>query len=48
MQLIKRSFRPEQVRELSLIVLIALILLFFSSQIEVTSVRASLTVSPVM
>ena len=34
MQLIKRSFRPEQVRELSLIVLIALILLFFSSQIE--------------
>ena len=34
MQFIKRSFRPEQVRELSLIVLIALILLFFSSQIE--------------
>ncbi|HXD08662.1 MAG TPA: ABC transporter permease [Anaerolineales bacterium] len=34
MQFIKRSFRPEQIRELSLIVLIALIIMFFSSQIE--------------
>src|SRR5215510_11106201 len=34
MQKTKRYFHPEQVRELSLIVLIMLILLFFSSQIE--------------
>jgi len=34
MQQVKRYFQPEQVRELSLIALIALILLFFSSQIE--------------
>lgn len=34
MQNLKRYFHPEQVRELSLIVLIALILLFFSSQIK--------------
>jgi rhamnose transport system permease protein len=31
---LKRYLRPEQLRELSLVVLIALILLFFSSQIE--------------
>src|SRR5215467_7714903 len=34
MQKTKRYFHPEQVRELSLIVLIVLILLFFGSQIE--------------
>lgn len=31
---LKRSFRPEQLRELSLVALIVLIFLFFSSQIE--------------
>src|SRR3990172_6261094 len=31
---LKQYFRPEQLRELSLIVLIALIFLFFGSQIE--------------
>jgi rhamnose transport system permease protein len=34
MELLRRYFRPEQFRELSLIVLIVLIFLFFSSQIE--------------
>jgi len=34
MQQLKRYFHPEQVRELSLVALIALILLFFGSQIE--------------
>lgn len=34
MELLKRHFRPEQLRELSLILLIVLIFLFFGSQIE--------------
>jgi rhamnose transport system permease protein len=34
MKQLKRYFRPEQLRELSLVALITLILLFFSSQIE--------------
>lgn len=34
MELVRRYFRPEQLRELSLLFLIALIFLFFSTQIE--------------
>src|SRR5262245_18112347 len=34
MELLKRYFRPEQLRELSLILLIVFIFLFFGSQIE--------------
>ena len=34
MEQLRRYFRPEQIRELSLVALLALILLFFSSQIE--------------